>query len=115
MAGASKLAVNVHAQKEGETRYFEAGSTPPAEWAKVITNPKAWGGDAPEVEETPATPAEPQEPPRSGSGSGDKAWVAFGESVGLDTSSGKKADIIAQWDARQSDDSSDDNAEAEEE
>lgn len=40
-----KLAMNTTV--EGET--YKAGTVPSAEVAKKITNPKAWGGDAPEV------------------------------------------------------------------
>lgn len=43
-----KLAMNTTV--EGDT--YKAGSVPPASVAKKITNPKAWGGDAPADDDT---------------------------------------------------------------
>lgn len=58
-----KLAVNTTIA--GAT--YEAGTVPPADVAKLITNPKCWEGD----------PADSGPPPMSGKGSGVKAWAEY--------------------------------------
>lgn len=80
---------------------LKKGSVVPAELEPQVTNPKAYvSGAVTEAKaKAPSTDA-PVEPPREGKGSGDKAWVAYGEAIGLDVSTGKKADIIAALDAR---------------
>lgn len=79
---ARKLAVNVTV---GDTTY-EAGTTPPAEVAEQITNPKAWGKVA-TATTTPAGKVDPgpvAEPPRNGKGSGREPWAEFAKSKGVE-------------------------------
>jgi hypothetical protein len=99
------LATTVHVNGE----VYEAGTSVPADVAELISNPKAWadGVEAPAQDEASKSDqgkekadSAPVEPPRSGPGSGDKAWVTYGEAIGLDVSTGKKADIIAALDAK---------------
>lgn len=59
------------------------------EIAKSITNPKVWG-DATEDDDED----ESLEPPRSGTGSGVKAWKAHAERLGLTVPENAKAEEI---------------------
>lgn len=99
----ARLATDVHVQRDGEPVLLPAGSKLP-DWAKeLVTNPKALTNGAPAEDAGDGASSDaPLEPPRTGTGSGDKAWVAYGEAIGLDVSTGKKADIIAALDARNS-------------
>ncbi|HXH57730.1 hypothetical protein [Iamia sp.] len=78
---------------------YEAGSTPPGEVARQITNPAAWeGGIVPDGART-EPPA--GEPPRAGTGSGTEEWAAYATGLGLDIPADAKRDeIIATVDAR---------------
>jgi hypothetical protein len=75
----------------------EAGSEPPAEVAKAITNPDAWeGGEVPQV-------AAGEEPPRSGRGSGVDEWRVYAETLGVDVpEDAGRDDIVALVDAQNS-------------
>jgi hypothetical protein len=100
MAGAEKYKVATAVHVNGLV--FEAGDSVPAEIAKQITNPKVWGGKVPsfakgkDAESEAAEKQAPQAPPESGRGSGDKAWVKYGEALGLTVpADAKKADVQA--------------------
>lgn len=72
-------------------KFYEAGSTPPAEVAKQIVNPKAWGGEVPEAE--PEGPKFPEgEPSEDWKGAELDAYAA---DKGVEVS-GTKVEKVAQ-------------------
>jgi hypothetical protein len=77
-----KLAVNTTIA--GTT--YPAGSVPPADVAKLITNPKCWEGD----------PAEAGPPPMSGKGSGVKAWADYAAANDVEVPEDADRDAIVQ-------------------
>lgn len=79
---ARKLAVNTTIA--GTT--YEAGSVPPADVAKLITNPKAWGGD----------PADAGPPPMTGKGSGVNAWREYAAAQEVEVPDDADRDAIVQ-------------------
>lgn len=92
MARKLKLSVFVGAE------VYEAGSEPPADVAKQITNADAWeDGDVPAAEASDG----PEEPPRSGQGATTDAWRAYADQLGVDVpDDAGRDDIIAAVDAR---------------
>jgi len=89
MGAAKELEANVYVDG---VLYGPAGEKPSAEVAKAITNPKAWGGDAPESE--PEGPAYPEgEPSEEWTGKQLDAY-AVDKSVDLGGAS-TKADKVA--------------------
>jgi hypothetical protein len=122
MAGEKKqraLVSTVHVVDGGGlVHVYGPGDTVPAEHAKLITNPKAWGGDAPEPEVTEEQkqgssdagkqgtgekpPVKLEKPPVAGQGSGEKAWKAFADQEGIEyPADAKKDDIVALVAARE--------------
>ncbi|MET0887979.1 MAG: hypothetical protein ABWX92_16195 [Mycetocola sp.] len=104
MAG---LNTYVHVRDEhGVDHAFGPGDSVP-KWAREsITNPDVWEGDSEESSDETTTSTEP---PRSGKGSGAKAWATHAESLGIEVPDGAKApDIIALVDAQKSDGTNDD-------
>lgn len=92
MAGRLKLSVVVGAD------LYEAGTVPPPEVAKAITNPDAWEDSTPPAAEESD---DAEEPPRSGKGSGEDAWRAYAERLGINVpDDASRDDIIALVDAR---------------
>lgn len=93
----------------GEKSYL-AGSEPPPDVAKLITNPDAWDGDPEPVKASrrrggkPATSAGgSEEPPRGGEGSGVDEWRAHAEKLGLEVpEDAGRDDIVALVDAHNS-------------
>lgn len=86
--GARKLTANVYV----DGVLHEADSTPPAEVAKQITNPKAWGGDA---------PADESDAPKYPEGEPSEDWThdqldAYAADKSVDLTGAKnKADKVA--------------------
>lgn len=92
-----QLATAVHLTDEaGVVHSFLPGTNPP-KWARdLILNPKAWSDsdDGPTLNDAEPTAAaeEPTDesetsaiPPKSGKGSGVKAWRAYADTVGFET------------------------------
>ncbi|MEO5920616.1 MAG: hypothetical protein ABIQ01_05675 [Pseudolysinimonas sp.] len=103
MAGAKTLATTVHVTDEaGKTHVLEPGKSVPADLAKLITNPKAWSGDAPAPEESESSGSGSgdsgtlSKPPVAGAGSSGDDWKAYAVQEGISVPDGaKKADIVA--------------------
>jgi hypothetical protein len=96
------LAADVWVQRDEKPTLLAAGSALPS-WAKgLVTHPRAFvEGPADDSEERAEKKSDaPVAPPREGRGSGDKQWATYAKAIGLEVSSGKKADIIAALDAR---------------
>ncbi len=110
----STLAQSVWLEREGELFCFEAGSTPPAWAAELITNPLAWAEAGVPVEpvteerieehaEEVAKTAEaitnvtsPKIPPKSGKGSSAAAWAAYAKANGFAVEDDAKASEIRE-------------------
>lgn len=94
------LAATVHVNGE----VYAAGTTPPADVAELITNPKAWAdkksvdssGDGGASATTITTPPAPGgKPPMVGAGSGLDAWADYATSLGIDVpEDAKKATVV---------------------
>lgn len=95
----------------GEKSYL-AGSEPPADVAKLITNPDAWDGE-PEPVKAPRRRAarsgggsggqSSEEPPRGGEGSGVEEWRAHAEKLDIEVpEDATRDDIVALVDAHNS-------------
>jgi len=101
----AQLARNVHIGGV----WYRPGDTVPDEVAARLTNPAVWaGGQRPVVAAPAADPdaggsappptekSETQAPPRSGRGSGEKAWAQFAHARGVQVPEGAgRDDIIA--------------------
>lgn len=93
---AKTLKADVHiAIDGGETQVFKAGTTPPPEVAKRITNPNAWEEEAAQADGGPALPDDA--PPRSGKGSSGDDWRAYAtERFGLELAEDASRDDIVE-------------------
>lgn len=90
----AKLSSNVHVHKTEknqhghtvvvESRSFAAGETPPAEWAKLITNPGAWeDGDAPASDDGGTSDDGDDDGPSKPPGNASRdAWVEYARTQG---------------------------------
>jgi len=95
---AARLAAYVYVTNP-ETRVVE-GIGPDDEvpdWAaRLITNPEAWDGDAPDLDDEPepTEDADPEPPPRGGRGSSAEAWRAYAAAVGVEVAPDAERDDV---------------------
>lgn len=99
-----KLTANVHVAG----RYFEAGTTPPKEFADQITNPAAWAAadssDGPPAKAGKGSSVDADSsdgpPPKAGRGSSVDAWKAYADANGVGYDDGaSREDVIAALEA----------------
>lgn len=106
MAAAKTLATTVHVTDEaGVVHILEAGTSPTPDLAKLITNPKAWGGNAPAPDggssdtgsgSGSTSGGKLEKPPAVGKGSSTDDWKAYAAQEGISVpDDAKKADIVA--------------------
>lgn len=102
---ATKLVRHTHViDDKHQVHEFAPGAKVPAWARKLITNPKVWAkdeedGDEPSGDDNPAgggSDEVPAVPPKSGSGSGRNAWVAYAEANGVEVSEDMSREDIVE-------------------
>lgn len=102
MAG-RKLVSTVYVHEEdGTYKVYGPDDDVPADVAKRINNPKAWGASETADESVSDDADESGLPPKGGQGSGVDAWLAYADAEGIDVpEDASRDDVIAAVEAAQ--------------